>query len=69
MNRKPFTYQGCVISPEPLAKAILVGCNNNVNRYLSLVWRVVFPDQTWCRVGTKLMALRYIAANRHRHQS
>jgi hypothetical protein len=52
-TRKPFAYRGCTATPERLPKEILVGCNNSVNRYLRVVWRVTFPDGTWALCGTK----------------
>jgi hypothetical protein len=59
-GRKPFAYRGCTATPEYLPREILVGCNNSVNRYLRIVWRVTFPDQTWALVGTKAMVRQYI---------
>jgi hypothetical protein len=59
-ERKPFTYRGCIATPEHLPREILVGCNNSVNRYLRVVWRVTFPDQTWIRCGTKHQSRQYI---------
>lgn len=66
-KREPFNTYGCTIERESLAGPILVACNNNVNRYLKTVWRVTFPDGTWCRVGTKQEASRYAGANIHNH--
>lgn len=69
MKPKPFSYSGCTVAPELLSEPILVGCNNSVNRYLKQVWRVTFPDGTWCRVGTKGEARRYIRTHLYYHQS
>ncbi len=66
--RKEFRFRGCVVSPERLDHAILVGCNF-VNRYLQVVWRVTFPDKTWCRVGTHNMARSYVDSHLHQHMS
>jgi hypothetical protein len=59
-TRKPFDYRGCTATHERLPREILVGCNNSVNRYLRVVWRVTFPDRTWALCGTKDMARRYV---------
>lgn len=61
----PFKYRGCDIVPETLPQSILVGCNNSVNRYLKRVWRILFPDGTWIRTGTKKTARQYINLNGH----
>jgi hypothetical protein len=66
-KRNAFTYRGCVATPEQLPREILVGCNQSVNRYLRLVWRITFPDQTWVRVGTKDMVRRYVEWKGHQH--
>jgi hypothetical protein len=59
-ERKPFEYRGCIATPERLPREILVGCNNSVNRYLRVVWRVTFPDETWIRCGTKDQVRSYV---------
>jgi uncharacterized lipoprotein NlpE involved in copper resistance len=64
MTRKTWEYKGCTIAPEIVAPT-LVGCNNSVNRYLTVVWRITFPDKTWCRVGTKRLARGYIESRGH----
>lgn len=69
MNRKPFETSGCIVTPEWLPRPILIGCNRSVNRYLRTAWRVTFPDQTWCRVGTKQMAKWYAATNIRGHMA
>jgi hypothetical protein len=58
--RKAFTYKGCTVSPHTHKDAILVGCNDSVNRYLKSVWWITFPDKTWVDTGTKLQAKQYI---------
>lgn len=65
--RKPFDYRGCKVAPETLQESILAGCNNSVNRYLKTLWRITFPDMTWCRVGTKFMARQYINSKGYSH--
>lgn len=65
--RKPFEYNGCRVEPETLPEPRLIGCNNSVNRYLRQVWRAIFPDKTWCLLGTKRMARSYIDAHKHQH--
>jgi hypothetical protein len=60
MKRRPFVYRGCVVSPERLGHPTLVACNHGVNRCLKTVWRATFPDQSWCRLGTKDTSRRYI---------
>lgn len=67
MTRKTWEYKGCTIAPEKLDKPTLVGCNNSVNRYLTTVWRITFPDGTWCRTGTKRMAVRHVESKGHSH--
>ena len=64
---KPFTYRKVTVTPERMTPPILVACNNGVNRYLGTVWRMTFPDQTWCRTGTKLQARQYINRVGHSH--
>jgi hypothetical protein len=62
---KPWTYKGCNIAPEKMDKPTLAGCNNGVNRYLTTLWRITFPDNTWTRVGTKRMAISYVESKGH----
>jgi hypothetical protein len=67
MSRKAFKYRGCTVEPTVRKSSILVGCNNSVNRYLSNVWNVLFPDNTWATVGTKLQARQYVDRVGHSH--
>jgi hypothetical protein len=62
-----WTYRGCLIGRETLPGPILVRCNGGVNRHLSRVWRVVFPDDSWCQVGTRDEAVRYVDRVGHRY--
>lgn len=55
-----WTYRGCLIGIETLPDPILIGCNRGVNRYLKSFWRIVFPDGTWIRCGTKQQCRSYI---------
>jgi hypothetical protein len=65
VRQKPWEFKGCTITPETMSEPILAGCNNSVNRYLKTVWRITFPNKTWCRVGTKDMARGYINSRGH----
>lgn len=55
-----WTYRGCLIGQETMEGPILVGCNGGVNRYRRRVWRIVFPDRSWIRCGTKQQCIHYI---------
>jgi len=65
--RKPYTFMDCTIQPETLSQSRLVACNNQQNRYLRQVWRIILPDETWTLVGTKGVAESYIGEHRHSH--
>ena len=59
-TRHSFTYRAVRVDPEFLHEPILVGCNDGETRYLCVVWRLTFPDDTWLRVGTKKQARLWI---------
>jgi hypothetical protein len=52
-------YKGVRIEAEDVWESILVGCNKG-NRYLSVVWRLTFPDGSWVRCGTLAASREYI---------
>jgi hypothetical protein len=66
-GRNLFHYKGATVWPEHSTKPVLVACNKGVNRYLKDFWRIVFPNDTFCRIGTKAQARQYIDAKGHSH--